>query len=281
MHRSSILSILFALATMTTSLSAQGASGPRYLALGDSVTFGFITQAGFEYVNANNFIGFPTYAGQHAKLNFINAACPGETTGSLLSPAAPDDGCREFRLAGAQLHVSYNSTQLAYALEFLKSHRETRLVSVGLGANDVLLLRTACQGDPTCIGTELPTVLAGVSANMETILSDLRATGFTGTIIVVNYYSVDYSDPTETALTSALNDALAAAAAQAGGVVADVFTAFQTATVPVQGKTCNAGLLNGSFSQANQFTCDIHPSQSGQMLIGKVVAETFAAARRQ
>jgi len=148
---------------------------------------------------------------------------------------------------------------------------------VGLGANDVLLLKAACLGNPLCIESELPAVLASVTANMETILTDLRATGFTGTIIVVNYYSVDYSDPTETGLTSALNDALAAAAAQAGGIVADVFSAFQTATVPAAGKTCDAGLLNAS--PANQFTCDVHPSQSGQMLIGRVVAHTFAAAR--
>jgi len=277
MHRARVFALLLVFAGTTIAASAQGASGARYLALGDSVTFGFITQAGFEYVNADNFIGFPTYAGQHAKLNAINAACPGETTGSFLSSGAPDDGCRQFRAAGAQLHVSYSSTQLDFALTFLKSHPETRLITVGLGADYVLLLRAACQGDPTCIANALPAVLAGVTANVETILSDLRATGFTGTIVIVNYYSIDYSDPTETALTSALNDALAAAA-QAGGVVADVFTAFQTATVPAGGKTCNAGLLNAS--PANQFTCDIHPSQSGQMLIGKVVAQTFAAARQ-
>jgi lysophospholipase L1-like esterase len=279
MNRARVSALLLMLTGATIAASAQGASGPRYLALGDSVSFGFITQAGFEYVNADNFIGFPTYAGQGAKLNVINAACPGETTGSFLSSAAPDDGCHQFRLAGAQLHVSYSSTQLDFALAFLKSHPQTRLVTVGLGANDLLLLRAACLGDPLCIANGLPAVLAAVTANVETILTDLRATGFTGTIIVVNYYSVDYSDPTETGLTSALNDALAVAAAQAGGVVADVFTAFQTATVPAGGKTCNAGLLNGSFSSANQFTCDIHPSQSGQMLIGKVVAQTFAGAK--
>ncbi len=277
MHRTYILPVLFMLATMSTSLSAQGESGPHYLALGDSVSFGFITQAGFEYVNANNFIGFPTYAGQGAKLNVVNAACPGETTGSFLSAAAPDDGCHQFRTAGAQLHVSYSSTQLDFALAFLKLHPQTRLITVGLGADDVLLLRAACLGDPLCIESGLPAVLAAVAANMETILTDLRATGFTGTIVVVNYYSVDYSDPTETALISTLNDALAAAAAQAGGVVADVFTAFQTATLPAGGKTCNAGLLNAS--PASQFTCDIHPSQSGQMLIGRTVTQTFAAAR--
>ena len=277
MHRARFFGLLLMLVTTTISASAQGASGPRYLALGDSVTFGFITQAGFEYVNANNFIGFPTYAAQRARLDVVNAACPGETTGSFLVSGAPDDGCQQFRTAGAQLHVNYNSTQLAFALAFLKSHPSASLITVGLGADDVLLLRAACQGDPTCIANGLPAVLAAITASMATILTDLRSTGFTGTIIVVNYYSIDYSDPTETALTSALNDALAAAAAQAGGVVADVFTAFQNATVPTGGKTCNAGLLNAS--PANQFTCDIHPSQSGQMLIGKVVAQTFAAAR--
>src|SRR5579864_365159 len=122
MRRLRVLALLIMLAATTLAALAQGASGPRYLALGDSVSFGFITQAGFEYVNANNFIGFPTYAGQGAKLNVVNAACPGETTGSFLSSSAPDNGCREFRTLGAQLHVSYNSTQLAFALAFLKSH---------------------------------------------------------------------------------------------------------------------------------------------------------------
>ena len=277
MFRARVLLLLLATVGMTNSLSAQGASGPRYLALGDSVSFGFIDQAGFEYVNANNFIGFPTYAGQGAKLNIINAACPGETTGSFLSSTAPDNGCGEFRAAGAQLHVSYNSTQLAFALNFLNSHANARLITVGLGADDVLLLEASCHGDGSCIESGLPTVLTGVTANMGTILSDLRATGFGGTIIVVNYYSLDYSDAAGTAITTALNDALAAAAAEGVATVADVFTAFQAATVPAGGKTCDAGLLNAS--PLNQFTCDVHPSQSGQMLIGKVVAKTFASAR--
>ena len=275
MHRAHLFSLIFVLVAMTTSLSAQGASGPKYLALGDSVTFGFIDQAGFEYVNAANFIGFPTYAGGRLKMDAANAACPGETTASFLSSAGPDNGCRQFRLAGAQLHVPYASTQLDFALAFLKSHPQTRLITIGLGADDVLLLSAACSGAPTCIQAGLATV----AANMETILTDLRATGFTGIIIVVNYYSTDYSDLTQTGIIAALNQALTAAAGQSGAVIADVFSAFQSATGPVGGKTCNAGLLNGTFSPTNQFTCDIHPSQSGQMLIGKVVAQKFVAAK--
>ena len=273
MHRPRILFLLFVLAAMTTSLSAQGASQPRYLALGDSVTFGFIDNAGFEYVNAANFIGFPNYAGLSANLNVVNAACPGETTASFLSSSGIDNGCREFRTLGAQLHVSYSSTQLDFALAFLKSHPQTRLVTIGLGADDVLLLGSACLGDLTCIQTGLATV----TGNMETILADLRGAGFTGTIIVVNYYSTDYSDPIQTGIVTLLNQALATAAAQQSAVVADVFSAFQSATGG--GNTCTLGLLNGSFSPTNEFSCDIHARQSGQMLIGKVVAQTFASAK--
>lgn len=273
MHRARILVLLPVLATLTASLSAQGASLPRYLALGDSITYGFINNAGFEYVNAANFIGFPTYASLGANMNIVNAACPGETTASFLSSSGIDNGCREFRTLGAQLHVSYSSTQLDFALAFLKSHPQTRLVTLGLGGDDVLLLNTACSGDLTCIQTGLATV----TANLETILSDLRGTGFTGTMVVVNYYSSDYSDPIQTGIITLLNQALAAAAAQQGAIVADVFSAFQSATGG--GNTCTFGLLNGSFSPTNEFTCDIHPSQSGQMLIGKVVAQTFARLR--
>jgi len=255
----------------------MAASGPGrpYLALGDSVSFGFITQAGFEYFNPDNFIGFPTYVGQAIKLRTSNAACPGETTGSFLSSTALDDGCRAYR-AAVPLHVSYTSTQLDFALSFLKSHPETRLVTVGLGANDLLLLRNACGGIPACIAAGLQQVLTDVAANLLEILNDLRATGFRGIIVVVNYYSVDYSDPIETGFTAALNQAIAAASAQTGTIVADVFTAFQTASVPAGGHTCNAGLLNAS--PRNEFTCDVHPSQSGQMLIARTVAQTFAAA---
>ena len=150
------------------------------------------------------------------------------------------------------------------------------MITVGLGADDVFLFQASCPND-SCIESGLSAVLADVTANIETILTDLRATGFSGTIMVMNYYSLDYSDAAGTAITAALNDTLAVGAAQGGATVADVCTAFQTATVPAGGKTCSAGLLNASPS--NQSTCDVHPSQAGQMLIGKVVAKTFAVAR--
>jgi lysophospholipase L1-like esterase len=276
MRLSGFASILLILSSSVALFAADSAAGRPYLALGDSVTFGFITNAGFEYVNPENFIGFPDYVGQTLKLHTSNAACPGETSGSFLSPSAPDDGCRFYR-SQVPLHVNYTSTQLGFAVSFLKSHPETRVVSIGLGANDVLLLRAQCADDPTCIALELPHVLFAVETNLVSILSNLRAAGFKGIIVVVNYYSVDYSNTNETVITAALNQTLAAASAQAGSVVADVFTAFQAVAGPASGHTCNVGLLNAS--PQNQFACDIHPSQSGQKLIARTVEQTYLAAR--
>jgi lysophospholipase L1-like esterase len=258
--------------------ASDGASARPYLALGDSVSFGFITNAGFEYVNPENFVAFPDYVGQALKFSTNNAACPGETSGSFLSSAAPDDDCRFYR-SQVPLHVSYSSTQLDFAVAFLKAHPNTKLVSVGLGANDVLLLQKQCAGDPTCIALGLPQVLAAVETNLAIILGDLRATGFKGIIVVVNYYSVDYSDANQTAITAALDQVLATAAStQTATVVADVFTAFETVAASAGGHTCNVGLLNAS--PQDQFVCDIHPSQSGQKLIARIVEQTYSAARQ-
>jgi lysophospholipase L1-like esterase len=273
--------LVVSVVVIAASAAMPSEPSPRpYLALGDSVVFGFINNAGFAYVNPANFIGFPDYTGRALKLTDVNAACPGETTGSFLSASAPDNGCKFFR-SQVPLHVQYSGTQSSFALTFLASHRQTRLVTVLLGANDVALLETACAGDPTCIANGLPQVLATVSQNMATILGQIRGTGYRGVIIVENYYSLDYTNPTATEGTVLLNQAVTAPAATFGAVVADVFSAFQAAAASnpfAGGNTCKAGLLNASTP--DQFTCDVHPSQSGQQLIAQAVERAYAAALR-
>jgi len=260
---------------MTGSPPAAANDGQLYLALGDSVVFGYITQAGFEYGNPHNFVGYPDYAGQALRFTTTNASCPGEATGGFSSATGADNGCRGFR-SFAPLHVSYTGTQLAFATGFLSAHPNTRLVTIGIGANDLFLLQKACGGDPTCITNGLPSALATISANMGAILGALRATNFHGVLMVVNYYSLDYSDAAGTGLTKLLNQAVTASAAANHAVVADVFDAFQSAASAAGGKTCNAGLLNAS--PQNQFVCDVHPSQSGQQLLAQTVENAYAVA---
>ena len=272
-----VLLVVAVFALGTAAAKEHGDSkAARYLALGDSVAFGYITQDGFAYVNPTNFIGYPEYVGDVLRLHTVNAACPGETTGGFLSLSAVDNGCNAFR-AEFPLHVTYVSSQLDFATGFLRHHPETRLVTIDLGANDGFLLEDSCASAANpqqCIDAGLPALLATVGANMQTILADLRATGFDGVIVVANYYSLDYSDAAETELTQLLNQALSAPAAAYGAVVADVFTAFQAVASKVSGKTCNAGLLN--VSPQSQLLCDVHPSQSGQRLMAQTIARTYA-----
>lgn len=272
-----VMIALFALG----SASAKDSSGSSndYLALGDSVTFAYIEQAGYEYYYPTNFVGYADYLDLTLGLNVADAACPGETTGSFISATAPDNGCRAYRTV-FPLHVVYGaikSTQLAFATGFLQRDSSPGLVTINLGANDVFLLEQQCNDDPTCIENGLPQVLATAEANMQTILAAVRATGYNGPLVVVNYYSLDYSNQFETQVIMALNQAITAPAPAYGAVVADVFSAFEAAASNrfAAGNTCVAGLLNASNPPTNPPSCDVHPSQSGHKLIAQVVAGVY------
>src|SRR5207249_5428188 len=69
----------------------------------------------------------------------------------------------------------------------------------------------ACATAPNpqaCFSAGLPVVLTTIAGNVETILFAVRATDFHGVLMVVNYYSLDFSDPAGTAVTVLLNQAI-------------------------------------------------------------------------
>jgi lysophospholipase L1-like esterase len=274
MRMAHIVSALFVLLHSTG--ASGGPSGRPYLALGDSITFGFIANAGYAYFRPDNFIGFPNYLSDAARLDAANASCPGETTGSFLDATAADNGCRFYRSL-VPLHVAYTATQAEFAVGYLKSHPETKLVTIGLGANDVLLLDARCANDVSCVVSGLPQVLSSVTLNLKAIVEGLRGAGYDGTIVMMNYYALDDTVPDVISVFEALNRAIGVASAEEGVPVADVFSAFHKAAAAGDGHACHAGLLNSSPD--NQFLCDIHPSQSGQTLIARTIADTLADAR--
>ena len=104
----------------------------------------------------------------------------------------------------------------------------------------------------------------------------LQAAHFNVRLVVVNYYSLDYSNQAGTDGTRALNEAVTGHAEADGAIVADAFTAFQQAAASAGGKTCAAGLLN--TTPGNQATCDVHPSQSGQQLLAQAVVDAVNGA---
>src|SRR3982751_27964 len=113
-RRASRASLLLCLAGGST-LSLADSNRGSVLTLGDSVVFGYITQDGPAYLNADNFIGYPEIVGDALRLEVRNPSCPGETTAAFLSPIGADNGCRLFR-SRFPLHERYLGTQLDYAL---------------------------------------------------------------------------------------------------------------------------------------------------------------------
>src|SRR6516225_10453987 len=88
--------IVPALPAWAGSVTGPAANG-TYLALGDSVAFGYVPPQAVpapNYRSAHSFVGYPEDVAQALRLGVWNASCPGETTGSMLVAGAPSNGCR-------------------------------------------------------------------------------------------------------------------------------------------------------------------------------------------
>jgi lysophospholipase L1-like esterase len=259
--------VLFAIAAIPASAASEGDS---YLALGDSVPFGF--NPNLDPTNASNFIGYPEIVAQRLNIEDVNATCPGEATGGFLSLTGTDNVCRPYRFFfKLPLHVAYSGTQMAFATAYLRSHPNTRLVTLTLGANDVFRFQKDCKAGPT-VGT-CPLGIAGVFGvmfnNLNTIFANLRATGYTGLIVAVTYYSLDYSD---TSGAVALNTPMIFAATAHGALVASGLDAW--AQRADGGSSCTAKLL----VELPTGGCDVHPTLTGHKLIAQQIIGTIAAS---
>ncbi len=209
--------------------------GSSYLALGDSVSFGYREPANLptpDYSNAAKFVGFTEDVGAALKLRVANAA-----------------------------------SQLQYAEVFLARHRDTRLVTLMIGANGGFLCQATTKD--SC-ASELPGVLARVAANVSTTLRTVRQ-HYRGQIVIVNYYSTDYRSATQNASSQALNTAMDSAAKPYGVTVADGYGTFQRAAAQAGGDTCAAGLLT-TLSTGG---CGVHPSVGGQSLLALAVEKAI------
>ena len=243
----------------------------EYLALGDSVAFGFNPL--LDRSNADNFIGYPTPVDAALKETLTNPSCPGETSSHFISLAGTDNGCGPYRLH-FPLHVAYSTSQLAFADSFLQSHPKTLVVSIDIGANDLFVLINGCGGQTSCIQSGLPGMLATLSANLDTIYGHIRnVDGYHHKLVALTYYSLNYSDPVGTNLISQVNQAVAARTLAWKGIVADGFGAFAAASTAFGGDTCAAGLRIVVVS--SPLTCDIHPSPAGRDLLAQAIVNAL------
>jgi lysophospholipase L1-like esterase len=259
----------------------QVSGEPGYLALGDSIAFGWRPLPSFaDYRNPAAFTAYPEDVARALKLNLVNAACPGETTASMINTSAPSNGCETNAQGGlgyrsiAPLHVSYRGSQLSYAVRYLQQHPDTQLVTIGIGAND--LFRCEATTADHCAGPDLGRTLAGVTANLDTILSALRNLAqYRHTLVVVTYYALNYGDAASLTPVEALNAALAGPAARYGARLANGFAAFRAASARAGGNTCAAGLRIKLASGG----CDLHPTALGQQVLAAAVEAALGAVR--
>jgi lysophospholipase L1-like esterase len=249
-------------------------AGDSYLALGDSVTFGYREAANLptpDYTKATNFMGYPEYIGQALDLKVANTSCPGETSSSFIAANVTSNGCENsptgpvgYRTA-YPLHTKYAGTQLTAAIKYLKRNPDTRLVSLMIGANDGFLCQETTADQ---CASELPGVLKQIRANVATILSGVRDQArYRGQIVIVNYYSLDYRSAAQNTSTAQLNKAMDAAAKPYDVAVADGNGVFEKAAEQAGGDTCAAGLLTTLTTGG----CGVHPSVGGQALLATAV----------
>jgi lysophospholipase L1-like esterase len=251
------------------------APGSRYLALGDSVTFGYMESnvvPAPNYHNAASFFGYPELAGDALHLKVANAACSGETSSSLINPKAQSNGCENspghpgvgYRTQ-FPLHVKYKGSQLAFALSYLKAHRNVSLVSLMIGANDFFVCQET-KADGCATSAEQKAVAAKVTSNIHTILGSIRKKAhYKGQIAIVNYYSLNYAVPSVNAQSQLLNRVQDAAAKPYHVVIADGYGQLQKGAAHFGGSTCQAGLITELNNTPGM--CGIHPSYAGQSLL--------------
>jgi lysophospholipase L1-like esterase len=266
--------VLAGLLAVPASAASQSNHNPNnYLALGDSVPFGYNPLLVHPGVNPDVFVGYPQLASDlfRPQKKLFNASCPGETSTSLITGTRPDNGCQDYRQFIGPLHVAYAGSQLEYAKSYVAANPRTGLVTMMIGANDLFLLLDSCASspDPDCIEDGLPGVLTTLASNLTTIYSALRQAGFQGDLVAVTYYSLNYGDPLGTAVVTALDSTLAGVTTAFGGRVADGFGEFQAAAAAFGGNSCTAGLL----IHLTPTTCDVHPSPAGAALLADAVRD--------
>ncbi len=275
---------------------AENPKGYTYLALGDSIAYGFDPTKFVSPTPAQpvpplpkpvDFIGYPEIVSNVKQLQHVNASCPGETSRSFLEFEARDNGCNGPGPQGQPafktsigLHDNYDGSQLAFALAQIRANKRIKLITLSLGGNDLSLLQKDCASPlspfpsfAVCVGSQIDGVVANYGINLTMILKDLRERAdYKGKLILVTNYSPS-ADILVTGAVFMLNQEMIRVGGDFGATVADGFGAFQFVSAQLGGgDPCVAGLLVPLPSPGGpNGACDIHPSRFGQDVLAATV----------
>jgi lysophospholipase L1-like esterase len=257
--RTSLLACLVATGCAASpEAEVQTDDSAAYLALGDSVAFGYDPLV----ADKTAVVGYPELLAQRLGLTVTNASCPGEATGGFISSTGNDNNCRENRQE-YPLHIGYDGTQLAFAIEFLREHPNTQLVTIDIGGNDASKLNDTCAGDTGCVLGGFLNMLMEYGNNLDTIFGELRKV-YDGPLVALAIYNPFPEDTIAQYGLERLNWFLAERAKAFDVTIADGMAAFADAS---GGDPCASGLLIGMPDG----TCDIHPSSEGDEILADAI----------
>ncbi len=229
--------------------------GPKqhYLALGDSLAFGFQPNKDFSHGYVNDL--FQIIQNEGTK-DVTNYGCPGETSTTLIN-------------GGICSYGSFSS-QHAAAVAFLQANPgKVSPVTLDIGANDVLhdTDPRTCTVDQIKFNADLATLDSNLTGTILPALQGALTVDdrVTGSIVMMNYYDpLQNFCPNTVQYTQILNQHLANDVS-GFGIIVDVFSAFGGATTP-NPNLCSYTWICSAF--------DIHATDLGY----SVIADTFAAA---
>ncbi|MGE5334487.1 MAG: SGNH/GDSL hydrolase family protein [Nitrososphaerota archaeon] len=224
-----LIALLLALAFVPEHAHATGSFvGPktRYLALGDSLAFGFQPDLDWSHSYTKQWYN---ELKNHGTSAFTDYGCNGETSATFINGGCP---------YAYALHNYYLGSQLNAAVFYLNYYKgKVSPVSLDIGANDLLpdIDKSTCAVssswesdlaalDSRLTGTILPQLVAALTNS-----SGAR----TGDLVMMNYYDpYQNTCPNSLAYVQELNSHLAADAAQFNVPIADVLTAFGGTATP-------------------------------------------------
>lgn len=278
--RRALLSIAVAVTALAAAVivpasQATAVTPHYYVALGDSLSRGYMPPAG----DSNQGYADDLYATLHAKdpsLVLVKLGCSGETTTTMITGGECTD------------RYPVGTSQLAVAEQFLRDHLgQVTHLTLDIGANDVDGCATGGSIDPVCVTQGTVTIVK----NLQAILAGLTAADKK----LPRSIGMTYYDPFLAAWLSGAQGQLVATASVTllvainqlerllyngyGFKIADVATTFQTLDFGHPRTVAPYGSLPRNVANICEFTfmCsqqNIHPTVAGYQMI----ADTFAKA---
>jgi len=254
--------------TASAAGTSSGRVGPKsiYLALGDSLAFGFQPNNDFTHGYADDF--FHDLQG-HGVTQYVNLACSGETTATLILGGCPTALVipRKFPYLGSQLQA---------AVDFLSAHRgQVSPVTLDIGVNEFLETLTVNGFNCSVNTTTTQQILAQVDFNLTHVILPALTNAMsvngqvTGDLFLLNYYNPFANQcPNFAPFLQEFNQHLAADASGFATLV-DVFTPFGGSTNP------NPLVCTYTWMCHNLiFALGIHANSTGYQVMADAIKQT-------